>query len=53
MTCRTVEADRKEDTVSRKIKYVVGFIADYAYGALLLAAGLGLVVGGATGALWL
>lgn len=35
-----------------KIKNVVGLIADLAPGATLVIVGIGVIIGGATGALW-
>lgn len=35
----------------RKIGYAIGFIADYAFGSLLVIIGVGVIVGGATGSL--
>jgi hypothetical protein len=44
-------ADRRKNTM-RRIMNMVGFAADLAKGIVLVIIGVGVIIGGATGALW-
>ncbi len=37
----------------KKLLHILGWVADLAYGILLVTIGASLIVGGATGSLWL